>query len=291
MSAPTPKKFLLQGWKAFAEERGVNTKEEPETFAWCDSYDRHYLEDCRAALEKVEGAKEWLKTYTCGKKDYPFSTGLGPQIILDGGHSGASFTGTMWRYKYLLNNWDTYVYEQKKSVAVEAYRAITPPNYVYNRLVANCKLYLTKNSAQIYDLIMGDWSTYSPEADAAKTVDEIQRIMTPLAEELTELDKEDKAREAEKVHRDLIGSLEFLYENPSRWFDTMNGCSLVPGHPNRITPRALDEMEEMHPGYKHHIEMVKMAIPRLNSYSNTYRNDWSFMSKFMAEQGVVAGVV
>jgi hypothetical protein len=71
----------------------------------------------------------------------------------------------------------------------------------------------------------------------------------------------------------------------------MNGCSLNPGHPNRITPRALDEMEEKYPGYKHHIELVKMAIPRLNSYSNTYRTSWPFVSQFMNEQGVVAGVV
>ena len=291
MSTPTPKKFLLEGWKAFAEEHGVNKKEEPETFGWCDSYDRHYLEDCRTALEKVEGAKQWLKTYTCGKKEYPFSTGLGPEIILSGEHSGASFNCTLWAYKYLLNNWDTYVYEQKKSVALDAYKANTPPIYVYRRLLANCKIYMNKNSAQIYDLIMGDWSTYSPEADSAKTVDEIQRVITPLVEELDELDKEDRAREAEKVHRELIGSLEFLYEHPSRWFDTPSGCSLNPGHPVSITSRAMDEMETKYPGYRHHIEMVVKAISRLNAYPWDYRTSWPFMSQFMNEQGVVAGIV
>ena len=295
MSSPSlslsQKKFMLQGWKAFAEERGVNKKESPETFDWCESYEKHYLSDCRAALEKVEGAKEWLKTYTCAKREHPFSTGLGAKIVLSGDHSGSSFCATLWAYKYLLNNWDTYVYEQKKSGAVEAYRAAIPPLYVYRRLLANCEIYQKKKTTQIYDLIMGDWSMYSPEADAAKTVDEIQRVMTPLCEELEELSKEDAAREIERVHSSLISSLEFLYEHPMRWFDTPHGCSLSPGHPKTITSRAMDEMEKNFPGYKHHIEMVKNAIPHMNNYPYTYRNDWAFMEKFMGEQGVVAGMV
>jgi hypothetical protein len=135
---------------------------------------------------------------------------------------------------------------------------------------------------------MGDWSTYSPEAEAAKTVDEIQRVMTPLVAELDELSKEDAAREAERMHRNLIDSLEFLYEYPIRWFDTPNGCSLSPGHPISITSRAMDEMENKYPGYKNKIELIAMAISKLNIYPHTYRNDDKFMAKFMGEQGLVA---
>ena len=286
--ASTPKKFMLKTWKEFAEEHGVNKKEPMESFDWCESYDRHYLSDCREALEKVEGAKEWLKTYTCAKREYPFSTGLGPQIHLSEDHSGASFNATLWTYKYLLNNWDTYVYEQKKTRALDAYKAQIPPIYVYRRLLANCKIYLAKPSTRLYDLIMGDWTMYSPEGEAAKTVDEIQRVMTPLVAELDELDAEDKAREAERVHNDLIGSLEFLYEHPIRWFDTPNGCSLSPGNPVSITLRAMDEMEKKYPGYKHKIELIARAIPKLNTYPSAYRNDDSFMVKFMGDQGVLA---
>ena len=288
MTTPVPKKFILRGWKAFAEERGVNIKEAMETFDWAESYEKKYLTDCRNALEKVEGAKEWLKTYTCDRKEYPFCTGLGPQIVLSSQHSGASFNGTLWTYKYLLNNWDTYVYQQKKRVALDAYRAMTPPAYVYRRLLANCEFYMKKNSTQMYDLIMGDWSMYSPEGDAAKTVDEIQRVMTPLVAELDEMSKEDAAREAERMHRNLIDSLEFLYEYPIRWFDTPNGCSLSPGHPISITSRAMDEMENKYPGYKNKIELIAMAISKLNIYPHTYRNDDKFMAKFMGEQGLVA---
>lgn len=296
LSSPAPaanrKKFILRGWKAFAEERGVNKKEIPETFEWCDPYNRHYFSDCRVALEKIEGAKEWLKTYTCDKNHFPFRTGLGAQIVLSGNHSGASFNRTLWKYKYLLNNWDTYVYEEKKGAALELYRDATPPIYVYRRLLANCEIYEKKKTPQMYDLIMGDWSMYSPEGDAAKTVDEIKRVMIPLVEELEELWKEDGAREIERNHAILISSLEFLYEHPMRWFDSPSGCSISPGHPNTITSRAMDEMEKNFPGYKHHIEMVKNAILRMNSYSDVQqRGDWAFMKKFMDEQGVVAGVV
>lgn len=285
------KKFILGGWKRFAEENGVNKKEPMETFDWCSPEEKFYLSDCRDGLEKVEGAKEWLKTYTCPKKEDPFSTGLGEKIVLSDHHSGASFQSILWRYKYLLNNWDTFVYEQKKRVTVKAYKDLIPPSYVYRRLLANCTYYLKKNSTQMYDLIQGDWALYAPEVDAAKTVDEIQRTMTPLVQELDELDREDMAREAEREHTSLIGSLEFLYENPVRWFDSESGCYLSPGHPKRITARAMDEMEDAYPGYKHHIEMVTKAIDRLSSYPWEYRSDGAFTKTFMAEQGVVAGVL
>ena len=290
-TAPEVKKFILRGWKKFSDERGVNKKEDMETFEWCDSYERKYLSDCRDSLEKIDGGKEWLKTYTCGKGEYPFSTGLGPQIVLCDDHSGASYMSTLWMYKYILNNWDTFVYDYKKRVAVEAYRSAIPPINVYRRLLANCESYLMNNSTQMYDLIMGDWSEYSQEADAAKTVDEIRRAIIPLLEELEELSKEDAARASNKLHKSLIDSLEFLYEHPIRWFDTPNGCSLSPGHPNTITPRAMDEMEQKYPGYKHHIEMVKKAILRMNAYPWEYRIDDAFATKFMCEQGVVGGVV
>jgi hypothetical protein len=285
------KKFILEGWKSFAEENGVNKKEPMENFDWCSPEEKFYLSDCRDGLEKVEGAKEWLKTYTCAKKEQPFSTGLGEKIVLSGEHSGASFHSILWRYKYLLNNWDTFVYEQKKKVAVTAYKALIPPSYVYRRLLANCAYFLKKNSTQMYDIVQGDWTMYAPEVHSAKTVDEIQRSMAPLVEELDELDREERVHEAERMHRQLISSLEFLYENPVRWFDTEIGCSLSPGHPAKITDRAMDEMENAYPGYKHHSEMVSKAIDRLSAYPWEYRNNRAFMKNFMAEQGVVAGVI
>lgn len=281
------KKFMLQGWKTFAEENGVNKKESMETFEWCSPEEKFYLSDCKDGLEKVEGAKEWLKTYICPKNEYPFSTGIGEQIVLSDKHSGASFHSIMWRYKYLLNNWDTFVYEQKKRVAVRAYKDSIPPSYIYRRLLANCEYYLKKNSTQMYDLVQGDWATYAREADSPKTVDEIQRIMTPLVQELDELDREEVARDAERIHRELIGSLEFLYENPVRWFDSDSGSYLSPGHPKRITARAMDEMEEAYPGYKYHVEIVTNAIDRICSYPWEYRRDDAFMNRFMAEEGVV----
>jgi hypothetical protein len=52
--------------------------------------------------------------------------------------------------------------------------------------------------------------------------------------------------------------------------------------------RAMNEMEKKYPGYKHKIELIARAIPKLNAYPSAYRNDGSFMTNFMGEQGVVA---
>ena len=72
----TPTKIYAGGWAGFREESGATRKESPEDFSWMGEQvilgavttryfssksDRMYYEDCRDALERVEGAKNWLR--------------------------------------------------------------------------------------------------------------------------------------------------------------------------------------------------------------------------------------
>lgn len=135
------------GWPAFSEERGVNKKEVPETFDWLPGIetsfygksDRYYLEDCRDALERVEGAKEWLKAndVDIDSESADIYWKIAAEMTQD--HSGASGSTTLRAYKELMADWDGWVYMQKRVRALLAYRAQQPPAEHLEYLIAMCK--------------------------------------------------------------------------------------------------------------------------------------------------------
>ena len=289
VSTPT-NKIIPGGWKLFAEEYGVNKKEPMETFDWM-SEDNFMYNDCRDALASVEGAKEWLKTYTATKGKPSFLDEMGMSIPLSSLHSGASASCMLWSYKFLLNNWDTFVYNNKKRCAVEKYRDIIPPRYVYNQLIYLCDEYKESNSSTTFNEIQKLWATYS---GTEKTVEEIHAIVTPLLEELVIFDEEKRKAQEESNHRSMMGCVEFHYEHPMRWFDTRDGSTLSPSHPSKIPARVMDEMESMYPGYKEHIRKVTTAIQTLRSYPIPYTYYSSpenslFLKSFMDRYEIYAG--
>ena len=288
----THSKRILPGWKVYAEENGVNKKEPMETFDWMPG-DASMFNDCRDALASVEGAKEWLKTFTATKGKASFLDGMGASIPLSSLHSGASASSMLWTYKFLLNNWDTFVYTTKKSSAVRKYRDLIPPTYVYRRLVYLCDEYKENHSNNTFNEIQTLWSTYS---DTEKTVEEIHAIVTPLLEEIDMLDEEQRKVQEEEMHRSMMGCVEFHYEHPMRWFDTRDGSSLRPVHPSRIPPRAMDEMESMYPGYNEHIRRVTLAIQSLRSHPIPYTYCYSpenslFLKLFMQRYEIYPGTL
>lgn len=290
VSTPDAIKILPGGWKLFAEENGVNKKEPMETFDWM-SEDSFMYNDCRDALASVEGAKEWLKTYTATKGKPSFLDEMGMSIPLSRLHSGASASSMLWTYKFLLNNWDTFVYNTKKRCAVEKYRDLIPPRYVYNRLIYLCNEYKESHSSTTFNEIQHLWATYG---GTEKTVEEIHAIITPLLEELVIFDEEKRKAQEESNHHSMMGCVEFHYEHPMRWFDTRDGSTLSPSHPSRIPARVMDEMESMYPGYKEHIRKVTIAIQSLRSHPIPYTYCSSpenslFLKSFMDRYEVYPG--
>jgi len=134
------KKFIAGGWLTFAEETGVNKKEPVENFEWMSSDKQYYFIDCHDALEKVEGAREWLKAYTCDEADEPFwcemATSVGSHM--SGGHTNESFISIMWSYKDALNNWDNWVYETKKRDAQKEYMKCQVSLFTLRELLQMC---------------------------------------------------------------------------------------------------------------------------------------------------------
>jgi hypothetical protein len=294
-------KIIVGGWTAYSEEHGVNKKEPVETFDWLPPpHDAYAYTDLKNALDKVDGAREWLKAYTKkNRHDYSFSEPIGHQIIplLTVDHSGASATGLMWDYKRLLNDWDAWVFAKKRYSAMESYKKGQINLYTVDNLLWRCDQWLEqdgqgKQAISAENILKFECSKYNHQFTS---VPDLKQILTLIKDDWDVIMEEDRKEYNEGVHHELIESIEFLYEHPSRWFDSPRGCGLSPGHPSRITERAMTEMEAKYPGYKDHITAVLRAMPIFPWTREFALLDWTERSEgikdFMYTQGIVAGVL
>jgi len=290
MSAST-RSILVGGWKAFAEDNGVNTKEPVENFDWMPSEsDKGYYLDCRDALDRVEGSREWLKAYTCAKDDYPFSCSMADKVTphMSKGHSGASMTCLLWSYKRLLNDWDNWVFLTKNEHYQRLYKNRQISSSICHALLTMCEDPKQEEQMRLQ---------CAQNGLARDTVAEIREILQQIHKDHTVIQAEEDKKDAERYHRDLIESLEFLYEHPMRWFDTRHGCSLSPGSPKNITRAAMDEMESKHPGYSGHIDALNEAIFVFNSthrneaFSNFSEAGKKVLDQFMRDREISADIV
>ena len=124
----------------------------------------------------------------------------------------------------------------------------------------------------------------------AGTVLEIRAILRHIQKDYEAIYAQEKHEYEEASHKELMGCIKFLYEHPIRWFDTPKGCSLIPGHPTKITKRAMAEMEAKFPGYDKHIESVLFAMgssrkPSMASWDEAGRAEWD---TFLKAQKVIA---
>ena len=279
-------KRCFGGWKAFAEENGVNKKEEMENFDWLPSeWDKFAYVDCRQALDGVEGSREWLKTYVRSKEEYSFSCEMSNSLValMRTGHSGASFTGLMWSYKNLLNDWDTWVFLTKKHHYRREYKQRQIEQMTCFRLL---QLFEDKKDQELKEQC-------AMHGLARDSTWELSDIIKTILDDNRVIGEEDAREDAERAHRELIGSLEFLYKTPCRWFDSRFGCSLRPGHPSNITARAMADMEDKYPGYRKHISQVLQGIQTFNAEHRLENFDYyshvgsEILDDFMKEQGIV----
>jgi len=123
----TPQTILIGGWQVFAESRGLNKKEEPDTFAWLTSdlyqpQDQICYEDLRQAVAEVDGAREWLLN---GLRSGPEAQAMEDAIADNASpnHSGASFTCGLNQYRLSLQRWDSWVLEIKTIYLKRSYKS------------------------------------------------------------------------------------------------------------------------------------------------------------------------
>ena len=290
------KKIIIGGWPAFAEQAGVNKKEPFENFDWMDSYSMSAYNDCNQAMNRFEGSREWLKNYTSEKRCLPFNCAMGHNIsgAMNTGHSGASFSLLMWHYKYALNNWDIFVFNSKQYEGRREFKRQQVPMWKVNHILWDCENWLKEDgvSEKAKALEVTIFTECTRLCLSGLSIPEIKAVLLIILADLEAIEAEDKRQREEEGHRSLMGCLEFLYEHPIRWFDGPSGCALKPVHPNRITKRAMEEMEIKFPGYNNHIERVLQAMssscrPQTSNFDAKGQKMWE---DFLREQEIIAVV-
>lgn len=254
------KRIIVGGWKTFAEDAGVNKKEPVENFDWMPSEeDKMYYNDMRTALDKVEGSRDFVKNYVYVKDTLSFGGPIGNALAKASsvGHSGASASAILWSYQNALKDWDNFVFKTKEHESLREYKKQQAPFCQIENIWMDCVMciyYSIWNPATAAEL------EEKIKLDCAKlcltgTVREIKLILEVIMNDLNTI-------QSNEQHNELLKSLEFLYEHPTRWFDTPDGCTLspiIPKYISDISERAMADMEAKFPGYKKHIENIFLA--------------------------------
>jgi hypothetical protein len=272
---PASTNIYFGGWAKFREESGATRKEALEDFSWMgeqnivgaripvkfgNSSDRFYYEDCRDALGRVEGSKEWLKGYVGVEEGsgLNFQDGMASQIRLHQGHSGSSWCGIMWSYRALLNDWDGWVLRFKEKQALWEYKQIQAPEYVFSFLNGETAALLAGHGAG-RNLEQGIIE-FADKWGFQGSTEEISVMANQIYLENEQRNEKERMERAEEAHRDLMGGIKFKYMHPVRWFDSMKGSDIFPRTPYDVTGRAIQEMQEKHPEYKQHLQRVTAAM-------------------------------
>ena len=265
--------IYIGGWARFREECDVTKKEPVEDFSWMGRApselhswrwtmsDVSDYEECREALNRVEGAREYLKNYVAVEEGegFDFRDPIGEQIVLGSHHSGASYFALLWSYKALLNDWDGWVLRRKEHVAFQEYRKVQVKSDIITGLYYSAAAVMNGMRAQESELM-----ARARNHGLHGSLDEVYPIITHLFTEHMAYLALQAEQEKKQRHQDLIGGLKWKYKHPSRWFDTPWGSSLFPTTPQNITEEAFVEMEAKYPAYRQHIQRVQVA---LQSYS------------------------
>jgi hypothetical protein len=259
------KRIIVGGWKAFAEEVGVNKKEPVENFDWIPSEeDKMYYNDMRIALDTVEGSRDFVKNYVYVKGTLSFGGPIGNALAKASsvGHSGASASAILWSYQNALKDWDTFVFKTKEHESLREYKKQQVPIWQVENLLMECNACISDthwhpaDAAELEEKI---------KLECAKlcftgTIREIKIVLEEILNDLNTIQHNEDIKRANQQHNDLLESLEFLYEHPTRWFDTPDGCRLSPIHPNYISEISMADMEDKFPGYKKHIENILASM-------------------------------
>jgi hypothetical protein len=204
----------------------------------------------------------------CPKNENPFFEEASSQIIAAIGshHSGASSTRLAFNYKYLLNNWKTFVLDTKNYYAQEEYRQIQIEEqdiWPYYNAKSRYNLLSNPYMPDSHNNLMADID-YEIEKLRQKfninyTRDEIGAMLDDLIEEYNKERFEKKKKSEETFFMSRIDLLEHHYAHPQRWNDTQYGSSLF-GNPHSITEEMIDHMETLYPDYRSHIESIKARV-------------------------------
>ena len=259
---------LLPIWNIYKSK--YDFKPEPfEIFDWIpDDSDRNDYKIAQDGIDRIPGSREYLKNYVCPENETPFCDSIGRQIMFVIGthHSISSGARLALNYKYLLNNWQSFVLETKTYYAQQDYRQTQieeQDTWPYYNAKSRYNLLSNPYIPDSHNSLMADVDCeiekLRQKFNINYTRDEIVAMLDDLIEEYNNERIEKKKKSEELFFMSRIDILEHHYAHPRRWNDTQYGSFLF-GSPHSITEEMIDHMEHLYPDYRSHIESIKAQI-------------------------------
>jgi hypothetical protein len=240
--------IYIGGWDAFRQEKEVTKEEEFEDFSWTS--ERLYYEDCRTALDRVQGARYYLRESV---EPTSFSDPIGNAIKEYHGKTGSDWVAYLGEYRQVLKSWTHWVLATKEAAALKDYEMIQAPHSLIDSLCVESAPEMTQDDRDAFLL-------KAQSHGVTGTLTEVRKILRHIYVENLVLAGR-KFLEQKKVYLNhMVSSLIYLYKHPIRWFDTPYGSALHPCTTERINNEAMIQMEALYPDYRAHIEQVKKAF-------------------------------
>ena len=256
--------ILLGGWAAFSEMRGLSKKEDPETFGWMPKDEAFWYEDMRAALDTTPGAREFLRALK--PEDSHRGTMVGTvEDKMSNAHSGASLSSLIAAYRGALRDWDRWVSEFKRDMLIREYKQkqiyFTSLIIFHNHLVyIGTPVTDDEGLNAAMEKVGVAFSDGEKPVDVAWNGGAALSTVVSLLDELRAMREEENAKWNARRLKQEVEYLEWNYKHPSRWFWSKDR------HPRySIRPDEMAEMERLHPGYRHHMDLVCENINHMGS--------------------------
>jgi hypothetical protein len=243
---------LLPVFAKYSVTLNLDAKEPVENFSFMGEPNEY--ETFRQCLDTIPGSRHYLKTYKLSD-NRPFRDDMGYAILCGAGshHSGASSTSLALEYKFLLNDWDSWVKAVKLSEAKHSYKK-TQLELKDTWPFAHAEtLEMTKKAIQ----------TLRTNFSLNLSDDEITERMLGL---IAEFNGNIERLAYDKEHFEgRLAVLEHHYNYPERWDDHGVGSlvSSLFGSIHSITEEMIVAMEKRIPYYRSHIDNLRNPhVPR-----------------------------
>jgi hypothetical protein len=247
---------LLPVFNKYSLGFNLDAKEPMENFSFLHN-DRLDYEAFRDCLDGIPGSREYLKSYKVPEGEHAFCDNMGHMIMCGAGanHSGASAVSLGFQYKFLLNDWDSWVKAVKMREAKNAYTAAQlerPSTWQFAHSSTK-----DERASAIENLRTNFFLTYSDE--------EIEQMLTELIVEFDENTRMKDLKDEEERFQSRIKILEHHYKYPERWNDhgVGNLNSALFGSIYDITEKMIVAVEKKIPDYRSHINnRMRPHLPR-----------------------------
>jgi hypothetical protein len=239
---------LLPVFAKYCVALNLDAKEPMENFSFMGEPNEY--ETFRECLDNIPGSRHYLKTYKLSD-NRPFRDDMGYAILCGAGshHSGASSTSLALQYKFLLNDWDSWVKAMKVSAAKDAYKEAQ----------LELKDTWSFTRAETFDMTTKAIQTLRTNFSLNLSDQEITERMLELIAEFHENSRLNQLAYDQKHFEGRLALLEHHYKYPARWDDNGVGSlvSSLFGSIHSITEEMIVEMEKRIPYYRSHIDNLR----------------------------------